>query len=217
MQARHGPPLYFAGLFRDADEVVPCSDAFRTRGSVCGSPGLAWRGLAVANRPGKGVSQDAGGAVGVLALSDGMGGFRRALDKRCVYTLLDGHTWRRMVTEHPQVCIWVVPASLPWQHVSSSNRVVRNGLGSDRSSLYRRVVRLVKKGLQHCSKVAKVWLLGKNMAFAVDGWASLGLQPWCLSARLDRRASFPVEASNSRLPTFARAVEGDRFAQLQRA
>ena len=91
--------------------------------------------------------------------------------------------------------------------------MVRNGLGSDRSSLYRRVVRLVKKGLQHCSKVAKVWLLGKNMASAVDGWASLGLQPWCLSARLDRRASFPVEASNSRLPTFARAVEGDRFAQ----
>ena len=148
-------PLYLADLRKDTDEVVPRSDASRTRGDVCDSTGLAWRGLAIVRRPGKGGSQVAWGTVGVLALFDGMGGFRRALDRRCVNTLLDGHTWRRMVTEHPRVCIWVVPASLPWQHVSSSNRVVRNGLGSDRSSLYRRVVRLVKKGLKHCSKVAR--------------------------------------------------------------
>jgi hypothetical protein len=44
--------------------------------------------------------------------------------------------------------------------------VVQNGLGGDRGSLYCRVVRLVKEGLQHCSKVAKVLLLGQNVASA---------------------------------------------------
>ena len=106
------------------------------------------------------MAQAASEAVGVLALFDGIGGFRRALDllgvtpgaffaseidkaaMRCVsaaypqvvhlgdITLLGVHTWRQMTTEHPRVRLWFVPARFPCQDLSSLNKVVRKGLGA---------------------------------------------------------------------------------------
>ena len=145
-------------------------------GGVCVSTSLTERDRAALEHPGAGVSSATCEAVGILALFDGIGGFRRPLDllgvspgaffaseidkaaMRCVaaaypqvvhlgdVTLLGVDTWRRMTTEHPWVRIWFVPAGFPCQDLSSLNKVARKGLGGDRSSLYLEVVRLVKEG-----------------------------------------------------------------------
>ena len=178
--------------------MVTCSDASMTGAGICFSAGLSRFGsravVAVPVDPG----QLAAESLGLLALFDGIGGDRRALEllgvipgafyaseidraaMRCVSATwpqvehlgaietVTDEVWRAMVNKHPSITMWLVAAGFPCQDLSPFNRIARKGLSGERSGLYLQVVRVVRIGQKICQDFARVLRLGENVASAEE-------------------------------------------------